>query len=150
MRIREAEERDIPEILRVLKASLGETSSKKTEEIWRYKHLDNPFGKSLVLLAEEDSVIIGVRAFMRWQWKKNDKTYSCFRVVDTATHPEHQGKGIFKKLTLEAIKTSRNLKTGYKFNTYSRTNYMTLILATPMANHLFGLLSVLLTYNRLG
>lgn len=33
MNIEEAQEKDIPEILAVLKASLGETSSKKTEEV---------------------------------------------------------------------------------------------------------------------
>jgi len=117
MQIKEAEEKDIPEILRVLKASLGETSSKKTEEIWRYKHLDNPFGKSLVLLAIEDGTIIGVRAFMRWQWKKNNESYSCFRAVDTATHPRHQGKGVFKKLTLEAIERAKSDKNHFIFNT---------------------------------
>jgi len=117
MQIKEAEERDIPEILRVLKASLGETSSKKTEEIWRYKHLDNPFGKSLVLLAIEDGTIIGVRAFMRWQWKKNNESYFCFRAVDTATHPSHQGKGVFKKLTLEAIERAKSDKNHFIFNT---------------------------------
>ena len=117
MQIKEAEEKDIPEILEVLKASLGETSSKKTEKVWRYKHIDNPFGKSLVLLAVEDEAIIGVRAFMRWNWQKNDKIYSCFRAVDTATHPSHQGKGVFKKLTLEAIDRAKSNKDHFIFNT---------------------------------
>lgn len=117
MHIREAEENDIPEILRVLKASLGETSSKKTEDIWRYKHVDNPFGKSLVLLAIDDGSIIGVRAFMKWQWKKKDRTFFCFRAVDTATHPNHQGKGVFKKLTMEAIQRAKLAKHHFIFNT---------------------------------
>jgi predicted N-acetyltransferase YhbS len=97
MKIREATEEDIPDILEVLKASLGETSSKKTEDVWKYKHIDNPFGKSMVLVAIEENKIIGVRAFMRWKWQKGDCVFSAFRAVDTATHPKHQGKGIFKK-----------------------------------------------------
>jgi len=117
MQIREATEQDIPEILDVLKASLGQTSSKKTQEVWRYKHIDNPFGKSLVLIAEEDQKIIGVRAFMRWQWQKGEKIYSAFRAVDTATHPKHQGKGVFKKLTLKAIELGKEGGDHFVFNT---------------------------------
>lgn len=96
MQIREATEHDIPEILDVLKASLGEISSKKTEAVWRYKHLDNPFGKSLILVAVENCKIIGIRALMKWKWQLGNTVFSALRAVDTATHPAHQGKGIFK------------------------------------------------------
>ncbi|MGB7842644.1 MAG: GNAT family N-acetyltransferase, partial [Salinimicrobium sp.] len=117
MTIREANHNDIPQILKVLKASLGETSSKKTEEVWRYKHVDNPFGESLVLVAEENKEIVGVRAFMRWQWQRGDQIYSTFRAVDTATHPDHQGKGIFKKLTLKALEIGKERGDHFVFNT---------------------------------
>lgn len=117
MNIREATHNDIPQILRVLKASLGETSSKKTEEVWRYKHINNPFGESLVLVAEENNEIVGVRAFMRWQWQKGEEIYSAFRAVDTATHPDHQGKGIFKKLTLKALEIGKERGDHFVFNT---------------------------------
>ena len=117
MQIREADHSDISAILDVLKASLGETSSKKTEEVWRYKHIANPFGESLVLVAEEDDEIIGVRAFMRWQWQKGEQVYSAFRAVDTATHPNHQGKGIFKKLTLRALEIGKERGDHFVFNT---------------------------------
>lgn len=117
MQIREATEQDIPEILEVLKASLGETSSKKTEAVWRYKHVDNPFGKSLVLVAMENGRIVGVRALMRWKWQVGEKVFSAFRAVDTATHPEHQGKGIFKKLTLKAVEIAKAQGEDFIFNT---------------------------------
>ncbi len=117
MEIRESESGDIPQIIEVLKASLGETSSKKTEEVWRYKHLENPFGKSLVLVAVENDCIIGVRAFMRWQWQLGDQVFSAFRAVDTATHPEHQGKGVFKELTLNAIEIAKAQGDDFIFNT---------------------------------
>lgn len=120
MHIREANQNDIPGILSVLKASLGETSSKKTEEVWKYKHLDNPFGESLVLIAETAGMIIGVRAFMRWKWKMSGKEYSAFRAVDTATHPSHQGKGIFKKLTLKALEIGKQNGDQFVFNTPNR------------------------------
>ena len=117
MKIRQASEADIPQILNVLKLSLGETSSQKTEAVWRYKHIDNPFGKSLILVAEEDDVIVGVRAFMRWKWQKAEKVFSSFRAVDTATDPKFQGKGIFKKLTLKALDLGIKDGDDFVFNT---------------------------------
>ncbi len=117
MEIRECEPGDIPQIIEVLKASLGETSSKKTEEVWKYKHVENPFGRSLVLVAVENDKIIGVRAFMRWQWQLGEQVFSTFRAVDTATHPDHQGKGVFKKLTLKAIEIAKEQGNDFIFNT---------------------------------
>ena len=117
MTIREATSIDFPSIIDVLKESLGETSSKKNFEVWNFKHVDNPFGKSLVLVAEEDDKIIGVRAFMRWQWQIGENLFNAFRAVDTATHPQHQGKGIFKKLTLKALEIAGANGEHFVFNT---------------------------------
>lgn len=127
MEIREATEKDIPEIVEVLKASLGEKDLSLSKEIWEYKHVNNPFGKSLVLLAEEEDMIVGVRAFMRWQWHHEQKKFACFRAVDTATHPKHQGKGIFKKLTLKALEVAQEEGASFVFNTpneKSRPGYL--------------------------
>lgn len=127
MEIREAIEKDIPEIVSVLKASLGEKELSLSEEIWKYKHIENPFGRSLVLIAEEEKKIIGVRAFMRWQWCTKGRRMSSFRAVDTATHPTHQGRGIFKKLTLTALKFAKEEGAAFVFNTpneKSRPGYL--------------------------
>ena len=115
--IRESTFEDIPQIIEVLKASLGEVSSKKTEAVWKYKHLDNPFGKSLVLIAVKGDLIIGVRAFMKWKWQLGNEDLFAYRAVDTATHPDYQGKGIFKKLTLEAVEIARRQENSFIFNT---------------------------------
>ena len=127
MTIREAGPADVPEIVQVLKASLGEADLPLSEKIWNFKHSENPFGKSIVLIAVEDQKIIGVRAFMRWNWHRDGRTFSCFRAVDTATHPEHQGKGIFKKLTLKAVELGKEEGADFIFNTpndKSRPGYL--------------------------
>lgn len=127
MIIREATIKDLPAIVKVLKASLGEEQLKLSEEVWRYKHLLNPFGESIVLLAEVTGEIAGVRAFMRWNWSKGDSTVSALRAVDTATHPKFQGRGIFKKLTLEAVEIAKNKGDHLIFNTpndQSRPGYL--------------------------
>jgi len=117
MIFREATATDVPEIVEVLRASLGEQDLPLSEEIWNYKHNTNPFGRSLVLVAEENGIIAGVRAFMCWKWQVLNKSYSTYRAVDTATHPNYQGQGIFKKLTLKAIELAKEQGVQFIFNT---------------------------------
>ncbi|TCK84928.1 GNAT family N-acetyltransferase [Albibacterium bauzanense] len=116
MQIRKANSEDIPKIIELLKISLGESLIPKSEKLWRWKHIDNPFGASTVLLAEENEQIIGLRAFMNWEWKDQDQSYKTVRAVDTATHPAHQGKGIFKNLTLKGLEEIKQ-NTAFVFNT---------------------------------
>lgn len=126
MEIRKADFSDIPQIVKLLKESLGDELP-VSEEIWRYKHVNNPFGQSIVLLAEEDGRMAGVRAFMRWRWQKGTKNYSCLRAVDTATHPNFRGRGVFKKLTLQAVEIAKKEGDHFIFNTpndQSRPGYL--------------------------
>jgi predicted N-acetyltransferase YhbS len=113
MEIRPAEESDIPEIIQVLKSSLGESLMPKSMEFWNWKHEQNPFGKSPVLLAVSDGKIVGIRAFLTWKWETQGKEWRSLRAVDTAVLPEFQGKGIFSKLTREML--SDCTKEGYHF-----------------------------------
>jgi len=108
---------DKPAIIELLKKSLGESVIPITEKFWVWKHEQNAFGPSFVLLALENEDIIGVRAFMQWHWLWNGKIYSAIRAVDTATHPDHQGKGIFKKLTLQQVEKCKQQGIHFVFNT---------------------------------
>jgi GNAT superfamily N-acetyltransferase len=91
------------EIVELLKLSLGESLLPKSEAFWQWKHQQNPFGTSKVLLAREGGQLIGLRAFMQWQWHNEQTCLRAVRAVDTATHPSFQGKGIFRKLTMQAV-----------------------------------------------
>jgi GNAT superfamily N-acetyltransferase len=116
MQIREATETDIPSIVELLKLSLGESLMPKSEAFWRWKHMDNPFGKSPVLLAYDNEKLIGVRAFMRWEWTRGGETIKAVRAVDTATHPQYQGQGIFRKLTLQLVEQCQAEGVQFIFN----------------------------------
>jgi GNAT superfamily N-acetyltransferase len=122
MIIREANSNDLPEIVTLLKSSLGDRSSEKSIEYWKWKHIDNPFGVSPVLVAEENNALIGVRAMMQWRWIEGKKIYKALRAVDTATHPSHQGKGIFKKLTLQLIEQAKKEEFDFVFNTPNKVS----------------------------
>ena len=117
MNIRPATPKDKPAIIELLRKSLGESTIPKSEALWNWKHEENPFGQSFVLLAEENEKLIGLRAFMQWKWQWDQKTYRTIRAVDTATHPDHQGKGIFKKLTLDQLQRCKQEGIAFVFNT---------------------------------
>lgn len=117
MIIRPSTNSDIPNIINLLKISLGESLMPKSEDYWTWKHVKNPFGESPVWVAEEDKKMIGVRAFMRWNWRINNKQIRAIRAVDTATHPDYQGKGIFKSLTLGLLKQCNNEGIDLVYNT---------------------------------
>ncbi len=103
MIIRQSTIQDLPEIVALLKLSIGETLTPKTEAYFSWKHEQNPFGRSKVLLWIENGKIVGLRAFMHWRWVSSSQQILAVRAVDTATDPAFQGKGIFKKLTLQAV-----------------------------------------------
>lgn len=103
MTVRHSTAKDLPQIIALLKQSIGEVLTPKTEAYFSWKHDQNPFGKSKVLLAIENDKIIGLRAFMYWSWVSQNEKLSAVRAVDTATDPAFQGKGIFKKLTLQVV-----------------------------------------------
>lgn len=97
---------DLAPVLGLLQAALGEgPAGSRPAEFFTWKHLENPFGRSLMLVAEADGRPVGLRAFMRWRFKTGGRTINAVRAVDTATHPDHQGQGIFSMLTRQAIET---------------------------------------------
>ena len=127
MIIRAPHENDTAAIIELLQLSLGESKLKKTQEIWDFKHNRNPFGVSPVFLAEENTILVGVRAFMQWRWQLGDVVWTSYRAVDTGTHPDYQGKGIFKKLTLYALDYVSQFGECFVFNTpndKSRPGYL--------------------------
>ena len=117
MHIRESNEQDIPAIVDLLKKSLGESSSPKSVNYWMWKHLKNPFGPSKVLLAESNGQLIGVRAMMQWKWQRENEILTALRAVDTATHPDFRGQGIFSVLTQKMVDRSNNDGINFIFNT---------------------------------
>jgi GNAT superfamily N-acetyltransferase len=117
---------DTDRILELVKVSLGDEVP-QDHAYWYWKHHDNPFGVSPVLLAEAAGQLVGLRVFMRWQWRAQNQTFHAVRAVDTATHPDWQRKGIFSKLTLKLVDEVREEGAAFVFNTpndQSRPGYL--------------------------
>jgi len=128
IRVREFEDEDLPAVLDLMAASLGQTAVlQRTPEMFAWKHFENPFGRSVILVAEIGGQIVGLRAFMRWDLSHGDGIIPCGRAVDTATHPEFQRRGIFRRLTLEGIDAAQAAGIRLIFNTpndRSRPGYL--------------------------
>ncbi|GGQ93631.1 GNAT family N-acetyltransferase [Kitasatospora griseola] len=103
---RRLESADVPAVLELLTASLaGGPTGRRSAEFFDWKHRANPFGASpgLVALAA-DGRPVGVRLFLRWSWRgAGGREVAAVRPVDTATHPDFQGRGIFRRLTLALL-----------------------------------------------
>jgi GNAT superfamily N-acetyltransferase len=95
---------DEAEVLELLSTALGPgPTGGRSSEFFRWKHADNPFGPSYLRLAESSGRIVGLRAFMRWSLRARGRDVPALRAVDTATHPDHRGSGIFTMLTNQAL-----------------------------------------------
>lgn len=109
-------DKDTPEIVELLKICLGDNDN-RTNEYWEWKHNNNPFGKSFVMLAFDKDLLIGVRSFMRWEWSKKSYIYKCVRCVDTVVHPNYRRRGLFSIMTLKGLEIMKNEGVDFVFNT---------------------------------
>ncbi len=117
--IRPFVEADLPEVLEVMRLSLGESEvNRRTDDLFAWKHFDNPFGRSIILIADAGGRIAGLRAFMRWELTTpSGQVVRSVRPVDTATHPDFRRMGIFRKLTMAALEEAKADGVHLVFNT---------------------------------
>lgn len=125
--VRRMTDDDLTEVLGVLQASLGWVPDGTYEAFFRWKHHDNPFGRSPGWVAVDDGAVVGVRLWLRWELVRGGTTWQMVRAVDTATHPDHQGRGIFRRLTTTSLDELRADGVDFVFNTpneQSRPGYL--------------------------
>ena len=141
MTYRRATHSDLPGIIRIFEICLRESGNPPSLDFWKWKHIQNPFGESPVLLALHNEEIVGLRAFMPWHWTLNNVVYQSFRAVDTATHPNWQRKGIFSRLTKQLLEELWNVNEKvFIFNTpneKSKPGYLKMgwiVLGKPFVN----------------
>ena len=115
--IRHYRDEDEPAVLELLNVSLGGgPAGRRPPEFFEWKHVRNPFGRSYAIVAEREGQMIGFRTFMRWRFLLDGAPVTAVRAVDTATHPDAQGQGVFTRLTLAALEELK-FDTDLVFNT---------------------------------
>jgi GNAT superfamily N-acetyltransferase len=113
------EDRDEHGVIALLDEALGPApGGVDRRSLFRWKHVDNPFGRSIALVAESDGRIVGLRTFMRWRFSGPDgEPVSAVRAVDTATSPAVRRRGVFSSLTLAALYLCEQEGVAFVFNT---------------------------------
>ena len=125
--VRRATEADAGAVLDLLAVSLGWAPEDPTAELFAWKHTANPFGLSPAWVALAGDRVVGYRTFMRWRFRWEGTTVDAVRAVDTATHPDYRGRGLFRLLTTQALDDLRDEGVGFVFNTpndQSRPGYL--------------------------
>jgi Acetyltransferase (GNAT) domain len=95
-------------VLSLLRAAFGswplepglETASR---EFFRWKHFAGPWGPSTLYVAEADGRIVGFRGYMPWRLAARDRILRASQVVDAATDPAVQAKGVFNVISIRAV-----------------------------------------------
>ena len=107
--------RDLNEIIGLIQKHLD---SSFTMDLFRWKHLENPFGRSYGLLALDDDRVVGLRMFMFWEFFNavDGSTLRAIRPVDTVVDRDYRGQGLFKRLTLKGLEECKE-KYDFVFNT---------------------------------
>jgi GNAT superfamily N-acetyltransferase len=125
--LRPYEAGDEPAVLVLLGASLGWVPDELHARLFAWKHVESPFGASPAWVATVDGEIVGFRTFLRWEFELDGQLVRAVRAVDTATHPDHQGRGVFTALTEHALAALRDDGVAFVFNTpneRSRPGYL--------------------------
>jgi GNAT superfamily N-acetyltransferase len=126
--IRAAGPSDRTAVLDLMAASLGWSSDGRHEAFFDWKHAQNPFGRSPAWVAVDGGEVVGFRTFLCWEHRTPEgRVLPAVRAVDTATRPSHQGRGIFRRLTLQALDDLRSQGIAFVFNTpndRSRPGYL--------------------------
>ena len=125
--IRPATPDDRAAIVDLCRTSLGWGDDPRFDQLFSWKHDQNAFGPSYMWVATSNDLVVGVRAFMRWEFARGGTTLRAVRAVDTAVHPDHQGRGLFTALTMHALDEVRADGVDFVFNTpndVSRPGYI--------------------------
>jgi GNAT superfamily N-acetyltransferase len=114
-------------VLALLGTSLGWVPDEQHAAFFAWKHRQNPAGASPAWVALHGERVVGYRTFVRWEFAQAGRAVAVVRAVDTATHPDYRGRGIFSRLTRHALASLHEEGVAFVFNTpnqRSRPGYL--------------------------
>src|SRR4030043_503247 len=82
---------------------------------WKWKYLDQPIKSNEIGVAELDGEIIGCNHTIYYKSVLHGNEYVARQGCDLAVHPDHRGKGIYKRINevREKIRIGSNAKIEY-------------------------------------
>jgi hypothetical protein len=115
--VRSASASDRRDILDLLARTLGWNMDERDQDFFAWKHERNVFGSSPAWVARDGDRLAGFRTFLRWEFEQDGATVRAVRAVDTATDRAYERRGVFRRLTLDALDELRAEGTAFVFNT---------------------------------
>ena len=91
-------------------------ANSRTLEWWNWKYERNVFGKSIIMIAEDNDRVVGARIFWAWEFVCRGQILKAYQPVDTVVHADYQGQGLFTKLTVKALKQATEIGADLLFN----------------------------------
>lgn len=83
---------------------------------WDWKYQNNPFGNSLITVAEFDNKIIGVDVLLPWEFSLENSVVKALQPCESAVHPDYRGKGIFTGMRTHGLKNAKMQDVDLLFN----------------------------------
>ncbi len=112
-------QRESNEVVNLIRNNLNPNYS---IEILKWKHLDNPFGKSASIVAIDDNKIVGVVFVMQYVFRDRlGEEIKCIRFFDACTDKDQRGKGVFKSLMNLGFELYKN-KYDFSFSNPNRAS----------------------------
>jgi len=100
--IREYREGDEHQILQLRRIIFGDVDTVRLKlSTWYWQFRDNPAGKAICLLAEDDGVVVGQYAIIPTRFKFFGKKITFALSCDTMIHPAYRKWGLFTALASE-------------------------------------------------
>ena len=113
---KESEKHQVIDLLNTVFQPQEYFSNERSSEWWNWKYERNVFGKSIIIIAEDNDRVVGARIFWAWEFQCRGKTLKAYQPVDTVVHPNYQGQGLFSKLTVKAVEEAMKKKADFLFN----------------------------------
>ncbi|WP_436796305.1 GNAT family N-acetyltransferase [Actinospongicola halichondriae] len=118
---------DTTDIVGLAARSLGWAGDDRDRAFFEWKHFESPFGDSPSWGAFDGDRLVAFRTLMKWRLDVDGEPLDVVRAVDTATDPEYQGRGLFRRLTMTAVDELAAAGVDAVFNTpneQSRPGYL--------------------------
>lgn len=83
----------------------GEVFGTRPGKAWfDWKYAENPYADGVpVVVAERDGRLVGARSFLALALRTPDGRVDAFQACDTMVHPDHRRRGLFTRMTRDAL-----------------------------------------------
>lgn len=92
-------------------------------DYWKWRYVENPFGNSIIKLILDKEKLIGHYAVTPIDVQAQGKLHKAAFSMNTMTHPDYEGKGIFTYLAQETYKDAKQSGFTFVYGFPNRNSY---------------------------